>query len=224
MFAVVPGTYQVGLSTLPDCRVTSANFVSVTIAAETVTDIAFSVTCDLTGTIEVTVATTGTGAPASYAIGATDFWENFYYTPIPSSGTASLVVPASLWDYRVGLGVPVNCTVTGSPWSVTVASGATTSITFNVTCEPPATLRVTASTTGSNVPATFTVDVDPTISGSWTYRMIVSSNGADSTILRPGSHTVKLLAPLNCFVGPNDVSVTLTSGTTTDLGFTVACQ
>jgi hypothetical protein len=54
--------------------------------------------------------------------------------------------------------------------------------------------------------------------------MIVPSNGAVSTILPPGSHTVKLVEPLNCFVGPNPVSVTLTSGATTDLGFTVACQ
>jgi len=67
------------------------------------------------------------------------------------------------------------------------------------------------------------VDVDPNSSGRG-YRMFVSSNGTVSTIQPPGDHTVKLTVPLNCFVGPNPVSVTLTPGATTDVGFTVACQ
>ena len=134
-----------------------------------------------------------------------------------------VVAPGS---YKIYLGgIPANCTpqrTGGGPW--TVEPWATTNITWGVTCAPPATLRVTASTTGPNAPETFNVDVDPTISGRWDYRMIVPSHGTDSAILEPGSHTVKLQVPLNCFVGPNPVLVTLTSGATTDLGFTVACQ
>ena len=228
MVAVGPGTYEVGLLTWTDCRVTSSNFVSVTVAAGAVTDVAFSVACDITGTIQVTVATTGTDVPAGYQISADDWWwGNHYRTSIPANGTASLLVAPG--SYSVGLGrLPVNCTLQGNGGNPlwTVAPGATTSITFSVTCEPPATLRVTASTTGPNAPATYTVGVDSTNSGySWYYKYStdVSSNGAVSKILPSGGHTVKLVVPLNCFADPNPVSVTLTAGATTDLAFTVVC-
>jgi hypothetical protein len=131
--------------------------------------------------------------------------------------------------YLVSLGqVPLNCTLQGNGGNPrwTVEAGTTTSLTFSVTCEPPATLRVTALTTGPNAPATYTIGVDSTNYGSsWGYRYSrsVSSNGTVSKTLPSGSHTVKLVVPLNCFTDPNPVSVTLTAGATTDLGFTVVC-
>jgi hypothetical protein len=233
MVAAAPGTYGVALQVSTNCQVTNSNLVSAAVAVGAVTDVAFSVTCAAVppvppGTIQVTVVTTGTDAPAGYTIHTTDTWDyTWYNTSIPSNGTASLLVPPG--SYWVSLRqVPLNCTLQGNGGNPiwTVASGATTSITFSVTCEPPATLRVTAATTGPNAPATYTVGVDSTNSGySWYYKYSkgVSSNGTVSKILPSGSHTVKLVVPLNCFADPNPVSVTLTSGATTDLGFTVVC-
>jgi hypothetical protein len=243
MLAVAPGTYRVALYARTvdtgnpglgayNCQVTDSNFVSANVAAGALSDVAFGVICVAIppGTIQVTVATTGTNAPADYLISATDtWWYTGYSTSIPANGTASLQVePGSYW---VSLRqVPLNCTLQGNGGnpSWTVDPGGTTTITFSVTCEPPATLRVTASTTGPNAPATYAVGVDSTNTGlyygHYKYSADVSSNGTVSQILPSGSHTVKLLVPLNCFVGPNNVSVTLASGATTDLGFTVACQ
>jgi hypothetical protein len=196
--------------------------------------VAFSVTCVAPGTIRVRVATTGTQAPATYLVKATDAW---YYgdfrshtEEVPSNGTISFhTVPGS---YEVKLTVPLNCTVVqGTPQPVAVAPGTTTTVAFSVTCEPPTILRVTASTTGPNAPATFTVGVDlghlfsefPMPS----YSAIISSNGTVSQILPfgPRQHIVNLLVPLNCTVtSPNNVSVFLTRGAITHLRFTVACQ
>jgi hypothetical protein len=81
------------------------------------------------------------------------------------------------------------------------------------------------STTGPNAPGAYSFGVDPASYGSYKYYASISSNGTVSTILPPGQHIVNLLVPLNCTVtSPNNVSVSLTSGATTDLGFTVACQ
>jgi hypothetical protein len=225
-FALALGTHSVSLGASRNCTVTSPNPVSVTVAAGAPTEIAFSVTCVANGTIRVTVATTGTDAPGTYRIQASEIWHYYRYgASIPSNGTVSLSVAPG--DYSVQLWVPLNCSVNAFSRSATVVSGATTSIAFSVTCGPPATLRVTASTTGPNAPATYTVGVDPDIHGYGTYKYtaVISSNGTVSKILPPGSHTVKLLVPLNCTVtSPNNVSVTLAPGAITNLAFTVGCQ
>ena len=229
-FAVASGFHTVSLQVARNCTVTSSNSVPVTVAAGAPTGVAFSVTCVAPGTIQVTVATTGTNAPATYLVKATEVWYyNGHTEEVPSNGTISFhMVPGS---YAVKLTVPLNCTVTspgggGLPVTVTVTSGATIHVAFSVTCGPPTTLRVTASTTGPNAPATFTVGVDPDFYyGFPRYSAIISSNGRVSQILPPGQHIVKLLVPLNCTVtSPNNVSVSLTSGAITHLGFTVACH
>ncbi len=229
-FTVASGDHTVFLSVARNCTVTSSNSVPVTVAAGAPTDVAFRVTCGPLGTIQVTVATTGTNAPATYRVEAVDVW---YYNrnggSVPSNGTISLsVLPGT---YSVKLTVPFTCRVSGAPpqgrnpQSVGVESGATASVSFGVTCGPPATLRVTAATTGPSAPEAYTVGVDPVGYGGYRYSASVSSNGTVSQTLPAGQHTVKLLEPLNCTVtSPNNVSVTLTSGATTDLGFTVACQ
>jgi hypothetical protein len=200
----------------------------VTVAAGAPTDVAFRVTCAPLGTIQVTVATTGTGAPATYMVKATEILLHLSHTAfVPSNGTISFptLMPGS---YAVQLTVPPNCTLpahTPNPVTVTVSSGATTTIVRSVTCGPPATLRVTVATTGPQAPASFTVGVDPDpFSGIYRYRAVISSNGTVSQVLPPGQHMVDLRIPPNCTVPTNSVSVTLAPGTTTDLGFSVACQ
>ena len=124
------------------------------------------------------------------------------------------------------LTLPLNCTLSAdasNTLSVAVAPGTTTTVAFSVTCGPPPILRVTASTTGPNAPATDTVGVAS--DGIPINYAIISSNGTVSQILPPGRYQVYLLVPLNCTVtSPNNVGVFLTLGAITRLGFTVACQ
>ena len=146
---------------------------------------------------------------------------------VPSNGTVSFKV--SPGSSTLALSVPLDCTVIGNTQHVIIAPGATTSVTFRVNCGPPGTLAVTVLTTGSNAPATYLVGIDSLFRRPQGYRYqyiaFISSNGTLSQILPPGSHTVNLLVPVNCAVtGPNNVSVTVASGATTDLGFTVSCQ
>jgi hypothetical protein len=84
---------------------------------------------------------------------------------------------------------------------------------------------VTASTTGPNAPATYSVGVFVNSTGSWDQSTVVSSNGTVSKFLSAGNHSVYLSVPQNCTVAsPNPAGVTLVAGATTDLAFTVACQ
>jgi len=224
--AVAPATYELQLVVSHNCRVTNEAFPSVTVPSGVTTNIAFNVTCVGTSTIQVAVVTTGTIAPVTYGVTASEVFAYFSYSsPISSNGTISLAVAPGL--YQVRLQVPLNCSVNSmNPVGVTAVSGAASSIHFTVICAAPTALQVTASTSGPNAPAAYAVGVDPNSSGqSYAYSSAVPANGAITMILPPGLHTVKLLAPVNCTVtSPNNVSVTLASGATTDLGFTVACR
>ena len=98
-FAVASGDHTVFLGVTRNCTVTSSNSVSVTVAAGAPTDVAFSVTCEPLGTIQVTVATTGTDAPATYLVRATEVGTTPPIPPsVPSNGTISFhMVPGVTW-------------------------------------------------------------------------------------------------------------------------------
>jgi hypothetical protein len=199
------------------CLVTAAGG---TVASANVTTVVID--CVANGTLRVTVSTAGPDAPATYTVAAlSTSW--YSREVVPTNDTVSLALAPGVQE--VSLTVPPNCRVTSPhPLSVTVASGGTTDIVFAVTCVANGTLRVTASTTGPNAPATYTVGVDQDYTGFGSLA-VISSNGTVSKKLPPGSHIVELLVPLNCTVAsPNNVAVSLTSGATTDLGFTVVCQ
>src|SRR6058998_2774205 len=105
------------------------------------------------------------------------------------------------------------------------ASGLTdaTSNTFNVTPPPPTTgdLAVTAATTGSSQPASYTVTVDGGSSRT------ISANGGTTTYtgLSATSHTVALTdVPANCTAsGGASHTVTVTAGQTTTEPFSISC-
>ena len=84
---------------------------------------------------------------------------------------------------------------------------------------------MTVATTGPNAPPTHMLGVDPIPTCAFRYSVTVSSNGVTLTNVLPVGHHVATLEVLaGCTVtSPNPVTVTLTSGATTDLGFTVAC-
>ena len=100
-----------------------------------------------------------------------------------------------------------------------VASGATVAIAFQVTCGAGV-VRITATTTGPNAPATYSVVVNPDY-----VSLAISANGTVSISLPPGGHTVSLGVPQNCTVtSPNNIFVNLQAGTTSNLAFTAVCQ
>ena len=219
-FDLAPGAHTVSLTVTRNCTVTSPNNVPVTVAAGATTDIAFSVTCEPppTGTIQVTVTTTGTDAPATYQVRATGVYDTpgSFSASIPSNGAASLAVGGGL--YLVKLVVPPNCTVT-SPNNV-----AGTNVAFTVTCVSAGTLNVIVATTGPNAPTTYTLGVYP-YWGTSLYSAPMATNGTATLILPPGSQTALLVVPPNCTVtSPNNVSVNVHGGTTSNLVFTAACQ
>jgi len=222
LFNLAPGAHTVSLTVARICTVTSSNPVTVTVASGATTDIAFSVTCVAHGTVQVTLATTGPNAPATFHVAVIGAFDNYnrYSASVPRNGAVSLDVYPGLYDVR--LTVPVNCTVAG-PGGVSVVLGTTIKIAFSVTCMPAGTLGVTVATTGPNAPGTYTVGVDPS-GGNYLYSVTISSNGTVTMILPPGSHTVQLVVPPFCTVtGPNSVSVNISPGTTTDIGFSVVC-
>ena len=114
--------------------------------------------------------------------------------------------------------VPPNCTVT-SPNNV-----AGTNVAFTVTCVSAGTLNVIVATTGPNAPTTYTLGVYP-YWGTSLYSAPMATNGTATLILPPGSQTALLVVPPNCTVtSPNNVSVNVHGGATSNLRFTAACQ
>ncbi len=194
-----PGPHTATLIVPQNCSVTSPNGVSVAVPPGSVTDISFTVTCAANGTIRVTVTTTGVNVPASYLV-EIDPGNSYISFGISPNGTASKPVPPG--PHAVELSVPAGCQVTspnGVP--VPVVSGATVDVAFTVVCVPNGTLKVTAVTTGSNMPPNYEVTIYP----EYVYD-VVPANGSSSFSLVPGRHIVSIGAPQNCTVNPTYAS------------------
>jgi hypothetical protein len=119
-------------------------------------------------------------------------------------------------------GVAANCTVSGiNPQTVSVPSGATATAAFTVSCvTPPGNLAVTTTSTGANIPATYTATVDGSLS-----KTVASSGSVTFTNLSAASHTVVLTVPANCTVsGGASRTVTVLSGGTVTVAYSVSCN
>src|SRR5213076_1040988 len=118
-------------------------------------------------------------------------------------------------------GIASNCTVnTKNPLPVTLV-GSSTTATFSVTCAATTgSLKVTTSTTGSNLdPDGYTVVVDGGQSKAIGINNTVTISG-----LSPGDHSVQLNGVAqNCTVTSNPRTVSITAGSTTTTTFTVIC-
>jgi hypothetical protein len=217
------GSHSFYLFGLPlGCAVLGSNPVTVNLPAATVTDVIFSVNCTAPGTLFVSASTGGTDPDPYYNVevdGNWVFWlNNGSIGNVRLTGGSHSVL---LTD------VDGNCTVTSpNPATVSVPSGGTASLVFTVSCNPYPVLRITVSTTGTNLPATYLVGVDDDYYGYLLYSAIIGSNGVASLSVPPGNHTVSLdQVPLNCSVtSPNNIAVTVPMGTTTDVAFSVVCQ
>src|SRR2546426_219451 len=158
--------HSVALSGFPaNCTVTSANPQSVNVPAGGTATVAFKVSCTATattGTLTIATSTRGQSLPGSYTVTATG--PSFPTGESESIGANATVSAPGIvaGDYTVQLsGVPSNCMVSGAnPRTVTVPAGGTGSTTFSVSCTGTATtgtLTIATSTTGQNLPASYTV-------------------------------------------------------------------
>jgi hypothetical protein len=182
---------------------------------------AFAILAALTGNITVTTTTQGVDVPAGYTVTVDD-------TISQSIGINAVVtfIGVSAGSHVVTLtGVTPACTVGGAnPQTVSVPGGETAQASFTISCAapPPSTgsLTITTTTTGSNLPAGYTVALETGQSGT-----IGINDSVTATGIAAGNHTVTLGGvPGNCTLGsPNPQAVTVTAGATAQIGFTISC-
>jgi PKD domain-containing protein/Big-like domain-containing protein len=221
---LAPGTHNVVLTGMaPNCSVVGDNPRSVTITVGETTTAAFELTCGgTTGALEITTQTNG---PVSDADGYNISFDGSDRGLIGASATVTLSnLPAG--SHVVGLtGVAANCQVQGDNLkAVTIAPGATATLTFTVSCaQPPPVvgiLRITTSTNGQ----------DPDGNG---YRFAVDgaepqgigiNNTTDLANTAVGSHTVVLSNVAdNCAVDDASKSATVPPGGMATVTFNITC-
>ncbi len=147
-----PGSRTIALTGLaPNCTIDGPESHTVTIVDTEITLVEFVVVCTATsGVIGVVVEASGTDVNGSYEATVDGASVLLRRAERPAYLTA---VPAG--DHVVSLVAPTNCSIETDSQSVTVTVGSlirdTVEVTFSVTCVPrvPATLRITAHTTGS---------------------------------------------------------------------------
>ena len=217
------GSHTVGLAGVPpNCQLTGQNPQSISLEPGATLAISFVLSCTnppaQTGTLTVTTATTGSD-PDGFRV-VTD---GGAAQPIALSGT--LTVPnIAVGNHTVRLaGLASNCTVTGSnPRTVTISAGATATVAFVVQCSPvTGSIRVATVTAGSNLdPDGFTFTVDDGAA-----QPIGTTGSVTVADLTPGPHVVSLsgLAE-NCTVADNSQTVTVRTGSSVDVTFTVTCS
>jgi dipeptidyl aminopeptidase/acylaminoacyl peptidase len=177
-------------------------------------------TAPTTGSIQVTVSTTGVDIDADGYTFSID-GGSAQAIDVNGSQTVSGLAPGAL---VVQLGdVAVNCTVDGqNPKSVTVTAGQTVQASFSVTCSAlTGDLDVVTTTTGADLDDQYTVSID---GGA------PQATGANATFsvtgLPVGDHQVELGdVAANCLVsGANPRTVTVTGGGTAATTFSVVCS
>jgi hypothetical protein len=131
-------------------------------------------------------------------------------------------------NHSVGLtGVAANCEVQNeNPRLVAVSEGATASTSFNVVCTVPlpstGSIQVTTTTSGS--------DPDPdgytaTLDGTGPATPLAANGSATFSNVPTGSHNVVLSGIAgNCAADAASKSVTVTSGATATVAFTITCN
>ncbi|HTD71626.1 MAG TPA: Ig-like domain-containing protein [Gemmatimonadales bacterium] len=176
-----------------------------------------ALTVTAAGTIRVTTTTTGVDLDADgYLVNV----DGGTQVAVTINGVKALT-PIRAGSHSVALsGIADNCTVTPpNPSVVTVALTQTTDVTFAVTCTAAGSLQVTTTSTGTDIPAAYGVQVDggPLLSVNANGQLTVSPVGARS-------HTTGLEEPVNCVVaGTNPRTVNVTAGATAVVAFQVNC-
>jgi hypothetical protein len=223
------GSYTVTLGNLPPgCTVAEPRSVQVTIAQGQTVDASFSVTCPAPGTVRVTASVTGTDLDNSFAVteGDCDSWYGYDYCDsrnLAAGATVDFTLAAGSHTITLSDIAP-NCTLAGpNPRIVTVVSGVTADVAFEITCAAAARIRVSATTTGPDPDQGYQVGVGPCGTGHCT--LWLDAGGFVEFTEYQGNYLVRLYdVASNCTVtGDNPMSVSTTGGATTNVMFAVAC-
>ena len=182
---------------------------------------AFAILAPLTGNITVTTTTSGADVPGGYSVTLDDTISQ----PMGINAVVTFIGVAA-GSHMVSLGgVAPSCTVGGAnPQPVSVSGGETAQASFAISCaaSPPATgsLTVTTTTTGSNLPAGYTLTLDTGQSGTIGANASVTAAGIPA-----GDRTLTLSGvPSNCtLASPNPQIVAITAGATTRASFAISC-
>jgi hypothetical protein len=170
-----------------------------------------------TGDLAVNTSSSGSSIPSSY----TATVDGTQSQTVASTGSVTFT-SLSAASHTVVLSVPSNCTVSeGASQTVTVPGGGTATVSYTVNCiTPPGDLAVNTSSSGANIPGSYTATVD----GS-EIKTIASTGSVTFTALSAGSHTLVLTVPANCTVsgGPSR-TVTVPSGGTSTVSYAVSCN
>jgi len=143
----------------------------------------------------------------------------------PNGSTTFTGVPSATYTVTLS-GQPANCTVSDNDQSVTVPAGQTATVSFTVSCTATATtgdLTVTTSTTGQNIPATYTLNFSgPAGAGSLS---IASNTSMTFSAIPSGDYTLELDVGATCTVAaPNPRTVTVPPNGATSTTFSVSCM
>jgi len=220
---VAAGSHVVTLAGLtPSCSVGGTNPETVDVSGGETAQASFAISCaappPATGNVVVTTVTSGSSVPSGYTVSL----DGGPAAPIGvnDSVTVTGIAPG---NHTVAIGgVPANCNVASSnPQTITVAAGNTARAAFTISCVlATGSLTVTTTTTGSNLPAGYTVTLETGQSGT-----IGANASVTATGIPTGDHTVTLGGvPANCTVqSPNPLAVTVTAGATAQASFTISC-
>ncbi len=237
-YYIPPGEYSVELQDIrSNCAVSGANPQPVTVTDNATADLAFAVICSsaANGSIRLTTVTTGADFDRDgyFVTDPLGPWDNAYF--LPANGSVTLpAIPAGEYGVRL-FEVASNCAVAGPDvQAVTVTAGATSQVTFAVTCagDLPS-LRVTIATTGTDVdPDGYRLDVlylpcgwepwqcgpnNVPVNGSVTYSGITPRENYEYRVQLSG-------VAANCAViGANPQNVSIVRGATAEVLFAVTC-
>jgi len=215
------GDHSVTLVGVPsNCTVNEANPQKVSVPAGGTGHADFTISCvappPTTGDLVVTTTTTGSNLPAGYTV----MVDNGQPKTIGTTGNVTYPGLAAA-DHMVALSVASNCTVSGTnPRTVSVPAGGTGHADFTIDCAPTTgELVVTTATTGSNLPAGYTVMVD-----NGQPKTIGTTGNVTYPGLAAADHMVALSVASNCTVsGANPRTVTVPAGGTGHADFTIDC-
>jgi hypothetical protein len=219
------GQHSVELSGVaPNCSVEGENPRMVSVASTATATVTFTITCGAgTGGVRVVTATSGPGSDPDGFIVLLDGTDR---GPIGLSAATTLSgIPAG--SHTVGLaGLAANCQAAGeNPRAVTVAGGATTDVSFAVTCTVPGpttgSLEISTTTTGPNQdPDGYLLSVDGGANQPIGTNATVTLANVSAV-----QHTVRLLGlAANCAVsGDNPIGAAVPAGGTARVSFAVTC-
>jgi hypothetical protein len=231
---VIPGEVTIGVDDIEsNCTRSGEPSVKATALAGDTVDIMFSVRCNPRSGIRATVRVTGRDIDA--AIGVSACMGSILYerscnsrTTEPGVSTTFLNLPSG--NYRVSVfDLAPNCAPAGPSGYDVQVQNTIVDVTFDVHCQAPGTVRVTAVTTGANQDASYLVTY-PTGCDDWYYDCEFNGLPASGSVdyrLLPGVHSFTLSdVATNCVVLPpgNPRSVTAIEDAVVELRFEVACQ